>query len=103
MAAVRNINCDCGGVLEKRRTYLDHFETDAMVCNKCKFTTLTKGQARKYAGLKKLHDSIDASRKVIKIGNSMGITLPEQIGAKVGGKVRIEAISPKSFKIEVLN
>ena len=106
MAKERKIKCDCGEFLIEKKTKFDHFETEAMVCPRCNFTTLTKEQAEKYAKLKQLHQIIDAERKIIKIGNSMGLTLPDRLqdfGAKVGKKVKIEALSSKSFKIELIS
>ncbi len=81
------------------------FETQAMVCPKCGLLTLTREQAEKYSRLKLLHSIIDSERKIIKVGNSMGITLPEQLkdfGLKVGVKVRTSALSCNSFKVEIL-
>ncbi|MAG47342.1 hypothetical protein CL617_01950 [archaeon] len=104
MAKERKIKCDCGGFLVERKTIFDHFETDAMVCTKCNFTTLTKQQAEEYIKLKQLHQIVDAERKIIKIGNSMGFTLPDRLqeyGVKVGSKVKIEAIGPKAFKVKL--
>jgi|SRR3989338_8145846 len=105
MAKERKIKCDCGGFLVKKKTKFDNFETEAMVCPKCNFTTLTKEQAEKFVKLKQLHQIIDAKRKIIKIGNSMGLTLPDKLenfGAKVGKEVKIEALGPKSFKVELV-
>ena len=101
----KKIKCDCGEFLVEKCIIFNKFETKAMVCPKCNFTTLTKEQAERYAKLKQLHQIVDAERKIIKIGNSMGLTLPDSLqdfGAKVGKKVKIEALSPKSFKIELL-
>lgn len=106
MAKERKIKCDCGEFLIEKKTKFDDFYTEAMVCPKCNFTTLTKEQAKKYAKLKQLHQLIDAKRKIIKVGNSMGLTLPDRLrdfGAKVGKEVKIEALSPKSFKVELLS
>jgi DNA-directed RNA polymerase subunit RPC12/RpoP len=105
MAKERKIKCDCGEFLEQKETKLDHIETEAMVCPKCGFTTLTKEQAEKFVRLKQLHQIMDAKRKIIKIGNSMGLTLPDKLedfGAKVGKEVKIKALSPKSFKVELV-
>jgi len=105
MAKERKIKCDCGKVLIKKKTKFDDFETEAMVCPNCNFTTLTREQAEKYAKLKQLHQIIDAERKIIKIGNSMGLTLPDRLqdfGAKIGKKVKTEALSPNSFKVELI-
>ena len=106
MAKERKIKCDCGEFLIDRKAKFDDFETEAMVCPNCNFTTLTREQAEKYAKLKQMHQIIDAERKIIKIGNSMGLTLPDRLqdfGAKVGKKVKIEALSPKSFKVELMS
>jgi len=106
MAKERKIKCDCGEFLIVKKTKFDHFETEAMVCPKCHFTTLTKEHAEKYVKLKQLHQIIDAERKIIRIGNSIGITLPDMLkdfGAKVGKKVKIEALSENSFKVELLS
>ncbi|MBI3027466.1 hypothetical protein HYY70_05105 [Candidatus Woesearchaeota archaeon] len=83
----------------------DHFKTDAMVCPNCSFTTLTKEQAERYVKLKQMHQIIDAERKIIKRGNSMGLTLPDRLqnfGAKIGKKVKIEALDSKYFKVELI-
>ena len=105
MAKERKIKCDCGRYLEEKTTTIfDNFQTEAMVCPKCGFTTLTKEQAQKYAKLKQLHQIVDAERKIIKIGNSMGLTLPDalqEFGAKVGKKIKTEALTSHSFKVEL--
>ena len=104
MAKERKIICDCGGLIQKKLHSFENFQIEAMVCNKCGFTTLTKKQAQNYIKLKQLHKVVDAERKIIKIGNSMGITLPEELhdfGIKVGKKVKIEALSPTSFKVDI--
>ncbi len=105
MAKQRKIRCDCGGYLEEKLTFFDGIETEAMVCSKCGFTTLTKDHAKRYAKLKELHQIIDAERKIIRIGNSMGVTLPDRLqefGAKVGKKIKTEALTPHSFKVELI-
>jgi|TARA_B100002003_G_C14125717_1_gene541426 ssDNA-binding Zn-finger/Zn-ribbon topoisomerase 1 len=104
MAKERKIKCDCGKILIEKKIKFDDFETEAMVCPKCNFTTLTKEQAERYVKLKQLHQVIDAERKIIKIGNSMGFTLPDKLqdfGAKVGKKVKTEALTSNSFKVEL--
>ena len=104
MADKRKMTCECGGHLEKKIVEFDSVKTEAMVCPKCSFITLIKEQAQKYVKLKQLHSILDAERRIIKIGNSMGLTLPDQLqefGVKVGKKVRIEALTPSSFKVEM--
>ncbi|MBI3033364.1 hypothetical protein HYY69_07860 [Candidatus Woesearchaeota archaeon] len=48
MTKQRKILCDCGVMLEKQKAAFDHIKTEAMICPQCKFTTLTKEQAKKY-------------------------------------------------------
>lgn len=106
MAKERKIICDCGRTLEEKKVKLGHIETEAMVCEPCHFTTLTLQQGEKYMRLTSLHKILDIERKIIKIGNSMGITFPEQLqeyGLKVGKKVKLEALSPTAFKVEFTN
>ena len=105
MAKERKIRCDCGAFMEARQARFEGFETEAMVCPKCGFTTLTKEQASKYVKLRQLHQIIDAERKIIRIGNSMGFTLPDSLkdfGVKVGKKVKTEALGANSFKVEMI-
>ncbi|MFH1917323.1 MAG: hypothetical protein ABIJ21_08740 [Nanoarchaeota archaeon] len=104
MAKERKITCDCKGILVEKRILFDDVETEAMVCSKCDFTTLTKEQAKNYIKLKQMHQIMDSERKIIKIGNSMGLTLPDRLrefGAKVGQKVKTVATGPTSFRVEL--
>ena len=104
MANNRKIGCDCGGYMEEKIASFDNIKTEAMVCPGCNFITLTKEQAQNYVKLKQLHQIIDAERKIIKIGNSMGLTLPDQLrefGVKIGKKIKTEALTQNSFKVEM--
>ena len=105
MAKERKVRCDCGALLETRQAQFGEFETEALVCPKCGFTTLTKEQALQYARLRQLHQIIDAERKIIRIGNSMGFTLPDGLkdfGIKIGKKVKTSALGANSFKVELI-
>ena len=104
MVKERKIRCDCGAVMKARQARFEEFETEAMVCPKCSFATLTKEQAQHYVKLKQMHRVVDAERRIIMIGNSMGFTLPEglkEFGIKVGKRVRTEALGPDSFKVVI--
>ena len=104
MAKERKIKCDCGTTLEERETMLEHICTTALVCPNCGFTTLTKEQAKIFQKRLELHHTVDQEKQIIKIGNSMGITLPEKLrnfGLKVGQKVKLEAINERSFRIDL--
>ena len=105
MAKERKIRCDCGSLMEAKQARFEGFDTEAMVCPNCGFTTLTKEQAGLYARLRQLHQIIDSERKIIRIGNSMGFTLPDSLkafGMKVGKKVKTQALGVNSFKVELV-
>ena len=95
----RKIKCSCGGNLCEEEIKLEGVKTKALVCGKCHKTTFTKEQAVEFAKLKEVQSMIGNERKIIKIGNSIGITLPEKLGLKVGKKVKTEVIDNKSFKV----
>ena len=104
MAHTREITCDCGATLEEKETDIEHIRIGALVCPRCGFTTLTKEQARVFRQRLEFHKALDQERQIIRVGNSMGITLPEKLrafGMRVGKKVRIEAIDERSFKVEM--
>jgi hypothetical protein len=104
MAKEGKLICNCGGYFEDKQHNFDSFATEAAVCNKCGHVTLSREQAEEYIKLKRMHQCVDSERKVIRIGNSFGLTLPEQLkefGTKVGDKVKITALSSNSFKIEL--
>lgn len=104
MANERKIKCDCGRVLEEKETAFEHICTSALVCPNCGFTTLTKDQAKVFQKRLELHTALDQEKQIIKIGNSMGITLPEKLrdfGLRVGHKVKLEAIDEHSFKVDL--
>lgn len=99
MGKKRKIICDCGNILEEKTADFEDIKTKAMVCPNCDYTTLTRSQAEDYIRLKELHDIIDSERNIIKVGNSMGLTLPEKmktLGLKPGKKIKLEALSPNS-------
>ena len=102
MAPTRKMKCDCGKTLEEKEIEIDHILTHAMVCPKCGFTTLTKDQAKEFRKRIEFHKAIDQEKQIIRIGNSMGITLPEKLsdfGVSIGKKVKVEAIDNHSFKV----
>jgi len=99
------LTCDCENNLTEKQASIRGILTKAMVCPKDNFTTLTKDQAKEFRKRLEIHHVIDQERQVIKVGNSMGITLPEKLknfGITVGKKVKIEAIDEHSFKVELV-
>jgi len=105
MEKERKLECECGGHYSIQTVKKNGVETEAYVCDKCKETMLSRAQAEKYVELLRMNDASKAERKIIKIGSSMGITLPDMLkkfGVKVGRKVKLEAIDKKSIKITLI-
>lgn len=97
---MKKIKCDCGEYLEDKKTTIDEIETKALVCAKCGYTTLNKEQVKDFVKLKQMHRLLDKERKVIRIGNSEGITVPfRELGVKIGEKVKLKALNLHSFKV----
>ena len=99
MGKNRKIMCDCGTYLEEKDVVNDGIRGKATECPKCHFRTFTLEQAKEFIRLKQLQKINEKERKIIKIGNSKGITIPESLDIKVGEKAKIEILTPKSFKV----
>ena len=102
MVAKRKMKCDCGGTLGEQLAEIEQVLTHAMVCLCCGWTTLTREQAHEFRKRLDFHHVIDRERKIIRIGNSLGLTLPEalrNLGIAPGTRVKLEAIDAKSFKV----
>ncbi len=102
----RKMKCfECDGEYEKKLLHLNGIITEGYICKNCKDVVFDKKQSRKYLEKMKLKETIEQERKIIRIGSSMGITLPEKLnkyGMKIGKKVKLEAIDEKSIKITLI-
>lgn len=99
----KNFKCNCGGRIEESKTLTEGFLIDAMVCNKCGEVTLSPASAKQLLRLREEAERIDSERKIVKIGNSIGITLPpeaESIGFKEGSSVNIHLIADRQIVIK---
>ena len=90
------MRCDCGGVFKEGAHEIDGLTVDVMVCSKCGRVTLTKEQAKRLMKLRQMVDSLGKGRKVIRIGNTCGVTFPP-ILVHPGQEVDIRPISPNKY------
>ncbi len=99
----RNFKCNCGGRIEESKTLLEGFLVDALICDKCSEITLTPESAKELLKLKEESEKINSIRKVVKIGNSIGVTLPpeaEEIGFKEGTVIDVHLIGEHQIVIK---
>ncbi len=97
------MRCDCGsffeeGIIKKK------FEYPIMVCPKCNHRVFTVSQAKQYVRLERLYEMLKRKRKVIRIGNALGVTLPkvvDEFGIKEGMFVSFQAMGKKALKLVV--
>ncbi len=99
----KNYKCNCGGIIEQSKTMLEGFLINALVCNKCAEVSLSPESAKELLRLREEAKNIDSTRKVVKIGNSIGITLPpeaEEIGFKEGELIDVHLIGEHEIVIK---
>lgn len=95
--------CRCGGTVERGKTLVEGFLLDANVCGKCGDVGLPLESAKELLRLREEAKSIDSERKIVRIGNSIGVTLPpeaENIGFKEGGLVDVHLIGEREILIK---
>jgi len=90
------IRCDCGGIFATRPQEIEGFEIEAMVCPKCGFVTLTREQAKGLLELRRMAEAIGKERRVVRIGNTYGVTFPPILVHK-GQKVNIRPVAPNKY------
>ena len=96
------IKCNCGGIFREATVEFEGFDIKALKCSKCGELTFTPEQFKKALLLKELAKEINSTRKVVKIGNSLGITLPKaakQLGLKSGSKVELRLGNKKTLEL----
>ena len=104
MGLPRKLKCSCGGTYREQSVVFEGCTVEAMVCSRCSDETFTIEQSKKLFALAQMKKVLDKERKIIRIGDSIAITLPkafEEQGWRVGKAVHLEYLTKKSLKIEV--
>ena len=99
----RSFKCNCGGKIEEGKTMLEGFLIDALICNKCSEITISPESAKELLKLREEAEKINSERKIVRIGNSIGVTLPpeaEEIGFKEGTEVDVHLIGRHEISIK---
>ena len=97
---MKGFGCECGGTFKVKETVVNEVATEAMVCDGCSYTTLTMDQAKYVTHIGLLQARLSKTRKVVRIGNSIGVTLPDEF-AKAGQFVKMVAKGDRTLEITV--
>ena len=92
--------CECGGIFQERTQDFQGIQTKVMVCSICGKINLTKEQAERLAHLTHLQTIVSGRRKIIKVGNSLALTLPhtvKQLGLKEGSEIELKLVEEKKL------
>jgi hypothetical protein len=74
-------------------------------CNQCNHTIVTLEQMQNYEKAKGLKDALPVKRKIVKIGNSLGFTLPSilaKYGLTIGRELEIKVLDKSNIQITLL-
>jgi hypothetical protein len=95
------MRCDCKGEFKTEIKDFEGLQSEALVCQKCGYVTLTMKQAGKLLKLKEMRDFFRKGRKTIRIGNAVGITLPKEFVGKEGRPVQITPLDAHTLRVRV--
>lgn len=99
------MKCSCGGTYEEKIQELQGISCNVLMCNSCNEIVLTLEQSRTYNQLKQIQIELAKEmKKISKIGNSMGITLPaklKELGFEIGKSLDIRLVDSKHIVIEL--
>ncbi len=99
---MKKIRCPCGGVFEEKKVKTEGFLVDGLKCNMCGEITFSLQQFKKVFRFRQLAKEIDSTKKIVQIGNSIGLILPkgiEKLGLKVGDKVKLKLENKKKMEL----
>ena len=87
------LKCECGGQSQIKVLDINGIAAEVNICDTCEEKVFTVKQADAYMRLKKLQEILEQQKKkIVKIGNSMGLTLPAELiefGYKVGSPLKL--------------
>ncbi|MBI4016411.1 MAG: hypothetical protein HY363_01835 [Candidatus Aenigmarchaeota archaeon] len=99
----KELRCNCDGYFEEQIIQKE-FYYPIMMCKKCGHRVFTVEQAKQYVRLDSIHEKLKRKRKIIRIGNALGVTLPkalENLGIKEGVLVSFQQLGKKSLKLVI--
>jgi len=97
------MRCNCGGIFNEV-LHKDTFSYPIMECSSCRHSVFSIEQAKQYVRLERLHEKLTKQRKVIRVGNALGVTLPKvvrELGIKEGMTVSFQSLGKKALKLVI--
>lgn len=99
------MKCGCGGAFKEKCKEIQGIKCDVMVCDSCDDIVFTIDQSKKYHKMRLIQDELSKElKKISKVGNSMGITLPaklKELGFDIGKILDIRLIDANKLMIEL--
>ena len=99
---MKKLICICGGTIEEGIVDYEGFSISGFTCNKCGEITFSPEQFKIVLQLKEVATKLNSKRKVVRIGNSLGITLPKaikEIGVKEGSYIELKLGNKKRIEL----
>jgi hypothetical protein len=96
---------ECGGSMKLTSLEEKGITFEGYKCEKCNHAIVTIEQMHFYEKAKALKDALPLKRKIVKIGNSLGFTLPitlAKYGLKIGRELEIKILDESNIKITLL-
>jgi len=99
------IKCECGGQFVEQCKEIEGITSPVMVCDQCEEMMFSLEQSKLYHKLRSIQILLkNDERKISKIGNSMGITLPvklKELGFNVGKNFNLQILDENKIIIEL--
>lgn len=95
---------ECNGLMELIQIEEKDVPCNAFRCKKCGHTVVTIEQMREYNRLKEFASAVPEKRKIVKIGNSLGFTLPvslKKFGINEGKEIEVKVIDAHNLAIKL--
>jgi len=97
---MKKMVCRCGGTVQSQKAFVEGFLLDAHVCGKCGDVGLSLEAAKELLRLREESRRMNTTRKIVRIGNSIGVTLPQDGGFREGQTVAVELIGEGILSIK---
>lgn len=95
----KEYRCKCGGKIKEGEILREGFIVKGFKCDKCGEILFNDEQMKELHKLRDLRKKVKSHRKVIKIGNSLGVTFPSVEGFEVGDEVDVDVLSEGTLEI----